>query len=148
LNLTLKYKNLGLFVSGAGVANGETVFGQSLYVNSTQRNYSEIMLDRYPISNDLPRLTTQSQNNSQGSTFWLVNGAYFSLKSVEISYSLPYTVAQKIAMRNCTLFARGKNLLSVSELKQKYDVDPESPTAGYYGYPLYRTFSFGVSCKF
>ena len=38
-------------------------------------------------------------------------------------------------------------VLALSELTE-YSVDPESMDAGISNYPLYKTFTFGVSCKF
>jgi hypothetical protein len=50
-------------------------------------------------------------------------------------------------MDHLRIFVRGTNLAAVSSLK-KYSVDPENLNAGITGYPLFRTISAGVSCKF
>jgi hypothetical protein len=106
------------------------------------------MLDRFPNTNNYPRLTTVSQNNYQSSTFWLNNAAYFKLKNVEISYTLPRIVSRKMGMGDFRVFARGTNLLVISDLSKKYSVDPENLTAGITGYPVFQTYTLGVSCKF
>jgi TonB-dependent starch-binding outer membrane protein SusC len=149
VNLSMKYKAIGLQLTGQGRADGQILLNGNRYfiANNAGQNYSKVMLDRYPFTNDFPRMTTQSQNNAQSSTFWLANAAYFSLKNVELSYTLPGNALQNMPMRNVKVFVRGKNLLTVSELT-KYDIEPENIGAGIYTYPLYRTFTFGVSCKF
>jgi len=117
------------------------------WVNGTKQNYSELMLDRFPVTNNYPRLTTLSLNNYQNSTFWLGNAAYFRLRNVELSYTLPAAVSSRMAMTNFRVFARGTNLFVLSELK-KYSVDPERINAGITGYPIFKTVTLGVSCKF
>jgi hypothetical protein len=116
-------------------------------INGTHQNYSELMLDRFPVTNDYPRLTTVSQNNYQYSTFWVAKAAYFRLKNIEVSYTVPVAASRRLAMDHLRIFARGTNLAAVSSLK-KYSVDPENINAGITGYPLFRTISAGVSCKF
>jgi hypothetical protein len=99
------------------------------------------------LPSDYPRLTTVSQNNYQYSTFWVAKAAYFRLKNVEISYTFPVTAIRKLAMNDLKLYVRGTNLAAVSSLK-KYSVDPENINAGITGYPLFRTITAGISCKF
>jgi TonB-linked SusC/RagA family outer membrane protein len=149
INLSAGYKGFNLYVLGQGVADGSTMLSSSRYfrVNGTSQNYSELMLDRWPVTNDYPRLTTVSENNTQYSTFWVAGAAFFRLKNVELSYTIPTAVTQKLAMSNFRVFARGTNLAVLSGLK-KYSVDPENITAGINGYPLFKTVTVGVSCKF
>ncbi len=149
LNLSLKYKGFGLFVLGQGRANGDILLTNDRYfwINGPTQNYSEPMLDRWPNSDDYPRLTTLSQNNYQESTYWLASAAYFRLRNVEVSYTLPAALSKKILMRESRIFARGTNLAVLSELN-KYSVDPEMINAGIYDYPIFRTITFGLDCKF
>jgi hypothetical protein len=105
------------------------------------------MLDRFPVTNDYPRLTTVSLNNNQYSTFWVAKAAYFRLKNIEVSYTFPATASRRLAMNHLRIFARGTNLAAISSLK-KYSVDPENIDAGITGYPLFRTITAGVTCKF
>jgi TonB-linked SusC/RagA family outer membrane protein len=149
LNLSLGYRNFGLAVLGQGRANGEIMLSNTSYfwINGMTQNYSELMLDRWPQSNDFPRLTTLSENNYQSSDYWLASGGYFRLKNIEFSYTLPKTLSKNILMQNCKFFARGSNLAILSGLK-KYSVDPENIWAGINDYPIFRTITFGVSCKF
>lgn len=149
VNLSLKYKGFGLYVLGQGIAAGETMLNNPRYfwINGTSQNYSEVMLDRWPNTNNYPRLTTQSQNNYQGSSYWLANAAYFSVKNVELSYTLPNQMIEKAQMRDCKIFIRGTNLLTLSGLNE-HGINPENQYSGTYLYPMYRTFTFGVSCKF
>jgi TonB-linked SusC/RagA family outer membrane protein len=149
LNLSVEYKCFRLFVLGQGRANGDILLSSDRYfwINGPTQNYSELMLDRWPNSDDYPRLTTLSENNYQESTYWLASAAYFRLRNVELSYTLPPALSQKILMRECRIFARGTNLAVLSELN-KYSIDPAMINAGIYDYPMFRTFTFGLYCKF
>ena len=149
LNLSAGYKGFGIYLLGQGEADGSVMLANNRYfmINGTGQNYSELMLDRFPATNDYPRLTTVSQNNYQYSTFWVAKAAYFRLKNVEISYTFPVTAIRKLAMNDLKLYVRGTNLAAVSSLK-KYSVDPENINAGITGYPLFRTITAGISCKF
>ncbi|MDZ7737840.1 MAG: SusC/RagA family TonB-linked outer membrane protein [Bacteroidales bacterium] len=147
--LSLGYKNLKLFVAGQGVANGDLMLYSNRYfrINDPNQAYSEFMLDRYPVTNDVPRLTTSSQNNVQNSTFWVRSAAYFKIRNVELSYRLPVNASRMMFMTDSRIFVRGTNLLSVSGLKD-YGLDPENIDAGITGYPVFRTFTAGVSFSF
>ena len=134
---------------GKGVADGETMLSHSNYfwVNSANRNFSTPMLDRWPESNDYPRVTTSSPHSYQPSNFWLPSAAYFSLSNVELSYTIPRSATQSISIRDIRVFARGRNLLYVSELSD-YGVNPENMSSGISSYPLLRSITFGLSAKF
>jgi hypothetical protein len=149
INASVGYRGFRLFALGQGVADGHEALTSSRYfrINGTRQNYSEFLLNRYPETNDVPRLTTQSTNNTQNSTFWLASAAYFRLKNVEISYTLPVTISHKYLMSDLTVFARGTNLAVLSGLNQ-YSVDPEDINAGITRYPMLRTITFGLSARF
>ena len=148
-NISLSFKNLSLFIAGYGQADGDIMLYSDRYfrINSTNQAYSELMLDRWPETDDFPRLTTTSPNNVQNSTFWLRKAAYFKIRNVELSFRLPVTASRKLFMTDSRIFIRGTNLLTVSGLNQ-YSVDPENIDAGISGYPVFRTFTAGVSFSF
>lgn len=148
LNVSVGYKGFNLAVTGQGLADGKvSVLNSYLTTTGSGQNYSKQMLNRWPVTNDLPRLTTTSQNNIKSSSFWLVNGTSFRLKNIELSYTLPAALSQNFNVGNCKLFVRGTNLLSSSEMK-KLGMDAESSSAGIMSYPLYSTVTFGITCKF
>ena len=92
---------------------------------------------------DYPRLTYgNNENNNRSSTFWLRNGAYLRLKTLDIGYSLPKAIVRKVHMNNVRLFFTGTNLLTFSKFKLW---DPEMGSTDGKKYPLSKTFSMGVS---
>ncbi|MEO8252922.1 MAG: hypothetical protein ABI554_00950, partial [Flavobacterium sp.] len=149
VNLRLKYKGIGLYVLGQGQADGQVYIGNSYFnVVGNNQNYSTLMLDRYNASNtdgSLPRMSTQSQNNVQGSTFWLRNAASFGIKNIELSFDMPKHLGSALFLPDLTFYLRAKNVISFSELS-KYGLEIQNPNAN--DYPVFRTVTFGVSCKF
>lgn len=90
-----------------------------------------------------PRLSYGgNSNNYRASTFWLRNGSYLRLKTLEIGYNLPQKWVNKIYSKNIRLFFIGTNLLTFSEFKL-WDPEMGSTTGAHY--PLAKTFSFGFN---
>ena len=65
-----------------------------------------------------PRLTWQNNsNNNRESTYWLRDGSYLRLKTVEVGYTLPKNISRAILMNNVRIFFIGTNLLTFSKFK-------------------------------
>lgn len=92
---------------------------------------------------DYPRLSYGGNgNNYRNSTFWLRDGSYLRLKTLDVGYSLPSNVVRKIHCNSVRFFFIGTNLLTWS----KFDLwDPEMGSSDGKKYPLNRSFSLGVS---
>lgn len=88
-----------------------------------------------------PRLSTLvNNNNNQQADFWLRNGSFFKLRSVEVGYTLP---SKKILKKFEVLrvYVSGNNLLSTK-------IDGLEPERLSMGYPLMKTVTAGVKVKF
>ena len=67
---------------------------------------------------EYPRLTYGSNpNNYQKSTYWLRNGSYLRLKTLEVGYTLPTKLVNKVHFNNVRIFFIGTNLLTWSAFK-------------------------------
>ena len=86
-----------------------------------------------------------STNNNRASTWWLRDGSFLRLKSMEIGYSLPQHILQKSFIKSLRFYISGNNLLCFSPFKLW---DPEKGTSDGSGYPLNRTFSIGFNANF
>lgn len=90
-----------------------------------------------------PRLSYGgNSNNYRQSTFWLRNGSYLRLKTLELGYSIPKPLANKIRFNNIRLFLRGSNLLTFSSFKLW---DPELGSSTGTEYPLAKSLTLGLS---
>lgn len=89
-----------------------------------------------------PRLDVGlNQNNSQSSTWWIQDGSYLRLKSVEIGYSLPEKWMRRIGLTSFRVYFSGSNLACWSKFKLW---DPELGGNGL-NYPLQKVFNVGVN---
>jgi TonB-linked SusC/RagA family outer membrane protein len=93
---------------------------------------------------DYPRLgTTQAtvMNNLQPSTWWLRDGSFLRLKSVEIGYTLPARISKSLKLASCRIYFNGLNLLTWSPFKMW---DPELGGNGF-AYPIQKVFNMGLN---
>lgn len=92
-----------------------------------------------------PRLSpTALENNTQKSTWFMQDGSFLRLKQVEIGYSLPHKMLQKIHMANLRVYVSGSNLLTFSKFKL-WDVEMAGNGLGY---PIQMNFSAGLNVSF
>ena len=78
--------------------------------------------------------------NTRVSDKYLQNAAYMRLKNVTLSYTFPTGMIQKWKLSGLRLFVSGENLATFSSLPDGYDPERLS-----WGYPFYRTVSFGLN---
>jgi hypothetical protein len=88
-----------------------------------------------------------TQISRQVQTKYLSNGAYIMLKNIELGYSLPKSILEKLHIANARVFSSAENLLKLDHLPN--GLDPEAKVVSYGAvYPFLRKFSFGVNLSF
>lgn len=150
LNLKLGYKGIELFVLGQGLSGLDATPGTNYYRIYGERKYSEEALGRWTESTassaTYPRLTTSTNAHSMSnSTFWLLDGAYFKIRNIELSYTLPENISSKFYVSKMKIFTKGTDLFTFSKVEAS---DPEDFGAGIYNAPLFRTVSGGIKLTF
>lgn len=91
----------------------------------------------------LYRLYSNMQNhgsNQRASTKYLQNGAYMRLKNITLAYTFPKALISKVSLGALKVFVSAENLATISSLPKGYDPERLS-----WGYPFYRTLSFGLN---
>ena len=143
----LKYKGFDLNAFFQAVTN-RSVYLSGKYYQAFQNNgkISSVALGRWTPATattaTYPRLsTTGEQNNFQPSSFWVRDGSFIKLRSLELGFSLPNKTVKKIHLSNARLFINGTNLFSLDYMDF---TDPETLT----GYPAVRTYSIGTRIQF
>lgn len=92
-----------------------------------------------------PRLSFGGNaNNYRNSTFWLRNGAYLRLKTVDIGYTVPTRIVNKLRLNNLRISVVGSNLLTWSSFKLW---DPEMASSNGEQYPLTKSITLGLNIK-
>ncbi len=81
-----------------------------------------------------------SGSNRRTNDHMLQNAAYLRLKNVTLSYSFPKALLQKISVKALRIYVSGENLATLTSLPN--GLDPETIA---WGYPFYRTVSFGLN---
>lgn len=107
-------------------------FADNHWSESNQNQYAEY-----------PRTGVSSNvinNNLQQSSWWLRNGAFLRLKTVELGYSFPTKWLQKYHLTNCRFYVSGLNLLTFSSFKD-WDVEQGGKA---FAYPIQKVINAGI----
>lgn len=128
-----------------------TVWTQSFKEGSNSPLY--LVQNAYSIANqngEYPRLTLGSPghggDNGLASTFWLRDGKYVRLKSLQIGYTIPTKVLRPLGLKTLRVFTEGSNIFTISGLPD--GIDPESPGVNNGYYPQQKTFMGGINLSF
>lgn len=145
VNLKLNYKGFELYALGTGRAFYDIMLTNQYFFNGWgDNNYSNFVKEN--LGTKYPPLTyNRVNNNFVGSNFWLMDGGFFKVQNVELSYTLPSNSLHFLGVKGARFFVRGSNLLTISKVK---DVDPESIDSGVEFYPLFGTYTAGVKLTF
>ena len=151
--LNASWKNLDLLVFGQGVSGNE-IFQALRRLDHPNSNWQSKALNRWHgegTSNAFPRLTTKDQNGNFGnpSDFYVEQGAYFRIKTLQVGYSLPGTLIEKIGLTKARFYLSSNNLLTFTGYT---GFDPEIGGSSYgidrAVYPQARSFLLGVNIGF
>ncbi len=90
-----------------------------------------------------PRLSYGGNaNNFRNSTFWLRDGRYLRLKNLDIGYTMPKTLVNKIHFQNVRFYVSASNLFF---LHKKFSIwDPESLQPRGEDYPITKAVTVGM----
>ncbi|RYJ37159.1 TonB-dependent receptor [Flavobacterium anhuiense] len=151
--VNLDYKNFDLLIFTQG-AIGNKIFQGLRRLDITDANYQTSALGRWTgegSTNSYPILSTvdNNKNFSRPSDFYLEDGDYWRIKTVQIGYNLPSDVVSKAGLSKTRLYLTGENLLTFTRYS---GYDPEigggvmGIDKGYY--PQARTIMVGVNLQF
>jgi TonB-linked SusC/RagA family outer membrane protein len=92
-----------------------------------------------------PRLSVSSINNNiQTSTWFMRDGSFLRVKSVELGYSLSKLFLNRYHISNVRIYFSGTNLFTFSKFKMW---DPEMGGNGL-SYPVQKVFNLGINVNF
>lgn len=91
---------------------------------------------------DFPSLSIENANNTfQQSSFFMKNGDFIRLRSLEIGYQFPKKWIKHLRMQNAGIYLRGMNLFTWDHIE---GYDPEVLE----GYPVMKSYNIGVNITF
>jgi TonB-linked SusC/RagA family outer membrane protein len=151
LALTADWKGLDFSVFFQG-AQGNEIYKLYRRPNVSFANWDRSYLERWHgegTSNWIPKIIEADSRNTQVvSTLHVEDGSYFRLKVLQIGYTLPQTITQKVLMKKLRIFVQGENLLTITDYT---GLDPEVGTRNGYDsgtYPQARILTFGINVTF
>lgn len=153
LTLNLAYKNFDFMVFAQGTA-GNQIFQGLRRLDIGNANYQTSALGRWTgegTSNTFPRLTTDDSNKNfnNPSDFYLEDGDYVRIKTMQVGYSLPNEILNKAGISRIRIYLTGENVFTFT----KYSgYDPEIG-GGVQGidrgfYPQAKTGLLGINIQF
>lgn len=156
-NLNIGYKGFDVLVFGQGVW-GNDVYNATRRFDLPKANFTADALGRWTgegSSTDFPRLnandgdaSSSNRNLTRSSDFWVQNGAFFRVKTLQLGYTLPTAVANRAGMKKARIYVSGNNLLTLTAYK---GFDPEVGAGAGVDkgiYPQPRFFLLGVNVTF
>ncbi|MDN5286468.1 MAG: SusC/RagA family TonB-linked outer membrane protein [Mucilaginibacter sp.] len=151
VNFNVNYKNFDIKIFGQGVW-GNKIYQAYRRLDINGANYPIAALNAWTPTNsgsNYPRLTDNdpNQNFKNPSNFYLQNGAYFRIKTLQLGYTLPQTWLKAADVKRVRVFLSSNNLVTITGYK---GYDPEVGANNNNGgidmgiYPQARTFMAGL----
>ncbi len=154
------YKGFDINFLWQGSAMGSSVYGEQLRIplwGNGESGAMEQFMDRWhpadpkadpysPATVWVPgHFAYTGTTPDENSSFNVEDGAYLRLKSVELGYTIPNSILQRVSLKNFRLYVNAYNLLTFTKVKY---VDPEHPLDNFgYLYPLNKSVSVGLTIK-
>ncbi|MBR0182817.1 MAG: TonB-dependent receptor [Bacteroidaceae bacterium] len=155
LNVYLQYKNFDFTMFWQGEV-GRDVITKDLKLetdlwagtNVPNLNKGTRLLDAWTPNNPtslIPALTSTPVGlESAMSSYYVENGSYAKLRTIQFGYNLPKNALKKIFLSRLRFYLSAQNVLTIKSGKFS-GVDPEN--AGY-GYPIPLNVTFGLNASF
>ena len=154
LNIYLQYKNLDFTMFWQGVQGVDVISDlkkeTDLWsgLNISNLNKGQRLLDAWSPANmdsDIPSISTMDNNNEKRvSSYFVENGSYAKLRTIQLGYNFPESIASKLYMQRLRMYVSAQNLLTIKS-KNFTGVDPENAN---FGYPIPLNVTFGLNISF
>lgn len=126
-------------------------FDEQWIPNILKDSYKDAFRDGH---GSLPRLTVQDANrNSRVSDLWVKNGDFLRISNLQVGYTLPQAIANKLSIQKARVYLGVQNLLTISGYNKYGDPEVGQGSVLYTGldsgrYPMPRTFMAGLNVTF
>lgn len=152
LNTQLGYKafRLTFFFQGVqGIKLYNAVKNQASFVGAfAGQNNSTLVLNAWTPQNthtNIPAVSNFDRNNEvRTSTFQIENASYVKLRNVQLGYTIPQNIQDKLRMSRAEVYIQGSELWTIKSKKFSAP-DPENPGSFY---PIPRSITLGVNVSF
>ena len=100
-----------------------------------------------PFYSNFNAIDSDRDTGTYQNDIWVINGNFWSLRNIEIGYSLPQKWISKLSMTKCRIYFNAYNMATWSS-KIPDGLDPEKPMGFCWWYPKTRTYTFGINIGF
>ncbi|HTE34003.1 MAG TPA: hypothetical protein VK666_26665, partial [Chryseolinea sp.] len=91
------------------------------------------------VDSNFPRaISTDPNNNDRASDRFIENGAYLRLKNIQLGYTLPTTLSQRLHLSNIKVYVAAQNLWTITKYNG-YNPDIGAPTQNNTSYGIDNT---------
>ncbi|WP_421938308.1 SusC/RagA family TonB-linked outer membrane protein [Pedobacter sp.] len=153
LTINLAYKNWDLVAFGNGVG-GNQIFQGLRRLDVTYANWQTKILDRWTPGNPsttMPRIVESDPNGNyiKFSKLYLEKGDYFRLKTLQVGYTLPQRISNKVGAQKVRVYLMSENLWTITDYTG-YDPEIGGTVLGVDRgvYPQARSFMVGLNVGF
>jgi TonB-dependent starch-binding outer membrane protein SusC len=88
-------------------------------------------------------------DNFRDSDFWLKDGSYLRLKNIQLGYSLPPSLLNRLGIQQLTVFANEQNWLTLTRGGPHHiDIETATDKVSLHHYPMMKTVTTGISVNF
>lgn len=153
-NIYLEYKNFDFTAFFQGVQGVDIISDLKKEtdiwagLNIGNLNKGRRLLNAWSVDNptsDIPALTLSDNNNEKRvSSYWVENGSYLKLRTIQLGYNLPQNIVSKLSMQRLRMYVSAQNLFTIKS-SSFTGLDPENPN---YGYPIPLNLTFGLNVTF
>lgn len=153
-NFTAAWRGFDFAMMWQGTA-GNDVFDATRRIDIRSTNLPSYMLDRWTgpgTSNKYPVfIVGDSSDNWKSSDLYVYDGSYLRLKNIELGYTLPQSLTQKVFINRLRLYVSAENLFTFTKY---HGFDPEISSGGtslgvdYGVYPQARVWRVGFNLEF
>ena len=154
LNIYLQYKNWDFTMFWQGVHGVDVISDlkreTDLWsgLNISNLNKGDRLLNAWSPTNmgsNIPAISTMDNNNEKRvSSYFVENGSYAKLRTIQLGYTLPNSVCEKMHMERLRMYLSAQNLFTIKS-KSFTGVDPENAN---FGYPIPLNVTFGLNVSF
>ncbi len=151
-NVTWKSFDMNFLFTGIAGVNGyfQNAWTEPLGISGgtiTERWRNAWTVDKP--SNELPRILVNDTWNRYQSSFWSCNMSWFKLKNIQLGYTIPTKLANKIALQKLYVYVSGTDLFTlVSSKYEGFDPERDTFSEGYDQYPTPRVYTIGLNVTF
>ena len=181
VNLSARWNGIGLsvFLQGVGARDWYPGSDAGMFWGKSGRPFFALIPSIHNYTDDMysaernnwdtaywPRMTTYQSNSSYSwtklleipNTRYKQNAAYLRVKNIQVDYTFPKALCQKIRLGGLKIYLSGENLFTFTPLHKYapnfdpealgYDTDFSSTAGDGYTYPVLKSVTLGVNITF